>query len=530
MSLCFAGLCGRMRFVRRLVGLAALAACGGSTSAGSGNVQIVLDIPNAALDPMGFSSVELRVHGTTTDLERNVPVVDGSFDLGDLDPIDGATIDAVLRTETGECVGYGRTSDPMDLVAGAMVTVPVRRPILYFSGLVDVDQDGDPRTNDLHWSTVATTFSDLSASSTIDGSSVLGQTGVLMVDAGPQLFMVQQATSDPTGALTGDATIVPVSTGDHSLATPLGGKLQGGALDGAGTDDGTHLIIGTSQHVYIVDTTSGMATSVGDGSFARVAIVSADDGGLTALAIKNRAATTGSCQSTAELDWIQITYSEAAPTVTALGNGGYSDVAGDRGHGYYVDACKGELGEATADGIESKRTGLGRPTALAVSGTQAYVGIEKPGTPAGVSLVAATIGGTDMPHTLFNEPVSQVVDATRYPGVQRQLDAQTAVFNHLEVGAGGDYVAVTLASHFHGDGVIAANFPQMDIDAEEMRVLDASSSAAIERYRSWCDGVLLISPGDIEDWACATAVGQSAPTNPIYEHKISSMTFLFGKK
>src|SRR5690348_8740461 len=127
MSLCFAGLCGRMRFVRRLVGLAALAACGGSTTAGSGSVQVVLDIPNAALDPTGYSSVELRVHGATTDLERNVAVVDGAFDLGNLDPITGATIDAVLRTDTGECVGYGRTSTPMDLVAGAVVTVPVRR-------------------------------------------------------------------------------------------------------------------------------------------------------------------------------------------------------------------------------------------------------------------------------------------------------------------------------------------------------------------------------------------------------------------
>ena len=215
--------------------------------------------------------------------------------------ITGATVDAVLRTDTGECVGYGRTSVPMDLVAGAMVTVPVRRPILYFSGLVDVDQDMDPRTNDLHWSTVPATFSDLPASSNLDGSSVLAQTGVVMVDAGPQLFMLQQATSDPSGALTGNATIVPVSTGDHSIATPLAGQLQGGVLDGAGTDDGAHLIIGTSQHLYVVDTASGMATPAADGSFARVAIVSSDANGLTALAIKNRAATTGSCQSTAEL-------------------------------------------------------------------------------------------------------------------------------------------------------------------------------------------------------------------------------------
>jgi hypothetical protein len=518
-----------MRFVRRLVGLAALAACGQGTTAGSGNVSVVLDIPNAALDPMGYSSVELRVHSATTDLERNVPVVDGMFDLGNLDPITGATVDAVLRTDTGEAVGYGRTSDPMDLVAGATVTVPVRRPIVYLAGLVDVDQDGDPRTNDLHWSTVPATFSDLSAGTANDGSAVLGQSAVLMVDAGPSLFMLQQATSDPNGTLTGNATIVPVSTGNHALSAPLSAQLQGGVLDGVGTDDGSRLIIGTTLHLYVVDTTSGMATSVADGSFARVAIVSADANGLTALAIKNRTATTGTCQSTAELDWVAVN-SDETNNVMSLGTGGFADVAGDRGHGYYVDACKGELGEATAQGISSKRTNLGRPTALAVSGAQAYIGIEHPGTPAAVSLVAASIGGSEAPRTLFSEPVTQVVDAMRYPGVQRQLDAQTAVVNHLEVGAGGDYVAVTLASHFHGDAVSAANFPQMDIDSEELRVLDASSAAAVERYRSWCDGVLLIALGDIQDWGCAAASGQSAPTNPMYEHKISSMTFLFGKK
>ena len=514
--------------MRGLLGLAALAACGTSSS-GGGTVSVVLDIPNAALDPKGYSQVELRMHSPTGDLERSVPEFNGSFDLGDLTPMQNVSVDAVLRNDTGEAVGYGRSSQPMDLAGGATLTVPVRRPIVYIAGQVDVDQDGDPRTNDLHWTTVPATFSDLSAGTPTDGSTTLGQTAVLMVNAGPQLYELQQATSDPNGTLTGNATIVPVSTGDHSLSAPLAGTLTGGVLDGAGTDDGKLLIVGTTQHVYLVDTTSGVARSIADGSFARIAIVSSDGGGVTAVAIKNRADTTGACQSTAELDWIAVNADETNQ-VTALGTGGFSDVAGDRGHAYYVDACKGELGEATQMGIQSKRTNLGKPTALAVSGAQAWIGIEKSGTPAQVTLISASVTGSDPPRALFSEPATQVVNATQYPGVQRELDASTAVFNHLEVGAGGDYVALSIAAQYHGDAVFAANFPQMDIESEELRVLDASSGAAVERYRSWCDGVLLISAGDIPDWGCATQTGQSAPTNPSYEHKISSMTFLFGKK
>lgn len=492
-------------------------------------MSIVLDIPNAALDPKGYSQVELRMHAPSGDLERNVPVFNGTFDLGDLTPMMGASIDAVLRNDTGEAVGYGRSSQPMDLVAGATLTVPVRRPIVYIAGQVDVDQDGNPQTNDLHWTTVPATFSDLTSGMAPDGSTTLGQTSVLMVGAGPNLYQFQQATSDPNGTLTGNVTIVPVSTGDHSLAAPLMGTLTGGVLDGAGTDDGKLLIVGTTMHLFLVDTTSGLAKSIADGSYARVAIVSSDGGGVTAVAIKNRGDTTGACQSTAELDWVAVNADETNQ-VTSLGTGGFSDVAGDRGHAYYVDACKGELGEATQMGIQSKRNNLGKPTALAVSGAQAWIGVEKSGTPAQVSLLSASVTGSDPPRALFSEPATQVVDATRYPGVQRELDASTAVFNQLEVGAGGDYVALTLASQYHGDAVFQANFPQMDVEAEELRVLDASSGAAIERYRSWCDGVLLIQTGDIPDWACATQTGQSAPTNPMYEHKISSMTFLFGKK
>jgi hypothetical protein len=227
--------------------------------------------------------------------------------------------------------------------------------------------------------------------------------------------------------------------------------------------------------------------------------------------------------------WIAVTADDVNQVMT-LGTGGYSDVAGDRGRAFYVDACKGELGEATAGGVTMMRGNLGRATALAVSGSRAWIGIEKVGRPATMSLVSAALVGMDPPRTLFSEPSVQVVEAIDYPGVQRQLSSDSAIFNQLEVGAGGDYIATTLSSTYTGNAIPQASFPEMTIESQELRVVDAATGAVVQRYRSWCDGVLLISPGDILNWACATSPGQSAPTNPNYEHRIGSMTFQYGKK
>jgi len=91
--------------------------------------------------------------------------------------------------------------------------------------------------------------------------------------------------------------------------------------------------------------------------------------------------------------------------------------------------------------------------------------------------------------------------------------------------------AVSIASTYHGDRATEANFPQMDIETEELRVFDASSGGAVQWYRSWCDGSFLIeSVNDIDMWACATSVGQTEPSTAAEEHRIGSLSFLFGKK
>jgi hypothetical protein len=175
----------------------------------------------------------------------------------------------------------------------------------------------------------------------------------------------------------------------------------------------------------------------------------------------------------------------------------------------------------------------GRPTAVAVSNGQAYVGIESP--PATVSLmlvstVTTTGHAADEPRTLWSEAAQQVVRASDFRGVQRQLDATSELIGHLEIGAGGDYIALTTSAHFHGDPVVAANFPEMTIDTEELRVFDASTGGIVQRYRSWCLGVLSVKrTADIPNWACASTAGQTEAAET-FDHHIGSMTFLFGKK
>lgn len=509
--------------------LVMLGACGGNHSPPDpGGVSLVLDIPNGVLDPKGFTTVEVVLHTPSGDVVRSANVAtDGTFELGSLDPSNMLSVEATLRNDSGAAVGYGRTAGTTAFVGGAQVVVPVRRPIAYIAGTVSRDADNDARTPGLHWTESPATFSDLAAGGALDGTTQLGSQVVSMVAAGPNLYLITQATSDPSGALIGPARVAPVSMTDHQIGAMLAGTMSGAVLDSAGTDDGATLIIGTTTQLYAVTTATGVVRVLADGNFARVALVMTDTGEVNAIAIKNRGATTGPCSTTAELWWAPLAAGAAAHLVAT---GGFTDVAGDRGHAYYVDACTAQLGEVTSEAPRMLRslTGPGRPTALAVSNGQAYVGVEN--QPATTALLVASIATSDAPRTLWNEAAQQVLKATDFRGVQRQLDASSVVFDHLEIGAGGDYIALSTSAHFHGNAIPSANFPDMTIDAEELRVFDAATGGTVQRYRSWCDGVVLVGQFDINNWDCASTAGQTAAAAAMYEHHIDSMTFLFGKK
>jgi len=513
--------------------LAVLGACGGNgLPPVAGGVSLVLDIPNGPLDPKGFASVEVILHEPSGDVTRSTDMSpDGTFDLGAIDPTNSVSIEATLRNDSGAAVGYGRTAISVAFAAGTEIVVPVRRPIAYIAGTVSRDRDDNGSTPELDWTEAPATFSDLSVGTRLDGTAQIGSQAVLVIAAGPSLYLITQDIDKPSGELTGPAKIVPVSAADHQTGTALGGSMTGAVIDGAGSDDGSTLVIGTATQLFAVDTALGTVRPLAEGSFARVALRTTDTGGLDAIAIKNRGATTGPCQASAELWWAKLSGDDAGPA-QLIATGGFSDIAADRGHAYYVDACTGELGEITAAGITKLWTVVADPTttqatALAVSNGKAYVGFET--APATTALIVASLT-TGESRTLWNENAQQVVNASDFEGVQRQLDAASAVFNHLEVGAGGDYVALTTSAHFDGAAVPAASFPAMTIDTEELRVFDASTGGIVQRYRSWCDGVLNEGRNDIQSWECASTAGQTEAADADLEHHIGSMTFTFGKK
>jgi hypothetical protein len=519
--------------------LALFAACAAAcTPQAAAGAQLVLDIPNGPLDPKGFSDIEVVIHpvaGKDVTLTRLI-TSDGQFDLGELEPVATSSIEVTLRNAGRAIVGYGRTAEPAELGSDAQIIVPVRRPIVYIAGTVGSDDDNDPETLE-HWTEAPATFYDLSTGASLDGKTTVGTTqAVMMIAAGPSLYMVLQATSDPNGALVGPAKVVPVSASDHQAGVALAGSMMGAVLDGAGSEDGSMLVIGASNQLVMVDTVSGAMTKLADGSFARVAIVTTEVAPgvreIDAIAVKNRGSTTAACSTQAELWWATLT-GDGPHTAHKVATGGFSDVATDRGAAYYVDACKGELGKVTTDQIAAVRTIAGatmtsRATALAVSDGQAFVGVEA--APATTSLlVMAADTSDDDPRVLWTELAQQVLQATDFDGVQRQLDATSATVDHLEIGAGGRFAALTTSAQFDGKAVTKANFPDMNIETEELRVFDATSGAAVQRYRSWCDGVLGIAQGDIDSWACASTTGQAAAADS-FDHRIASMTFLFGKK
>jgi hypothetical protein len=549
----------------------AIGACGGNSSpTGSRDVTLTLAIPGGTLDPKGYTSLDLVLHGPAGDVwlssslgKDPVTMATGAAFSGiDLAPGTRVSIEATLRNDTGVAVGYGRTAVDAALIDESAIEVPVRRPIAYIAGAVSRDADGRASTPALHWTEAPATYADLAAGTRLDGKTQVGlQPAVLMIGAGPSLYMVTQAITDPNGVLNGPAKIVPISPADHQALPALDGTLTGAVADGAGADDGSTLVIATSTQLFAIKTAPckpgpcapgapvpGMARPLTDGNFARVAVVTSPTGEIDAIAIKNRESPTTAACSASELWWVPVSpaidSSDPVGPPQKVASGGFCDIATDRGHAYYVDAVKGDLGEVAIDGgtviARSIRilpaiagAANGKPTALAVSNGQAYVGIESPPATTSLLVVSTTVSADreiDQPRTLWSEAARQVVRATDFAGVQRQLDASSAAIDHIEIGAGDDYIALTTSAHFEGEPILAANFPGMTIDTEELHVFDASSGGVVQRYRSWCAGVLRnFTLGDIENWSCAAAEGQTAAARD-FDHHINSMTFLFGKK
>jgi hypothetical protein len=182
--------------------------------------------------PKGYTTVGVVLHGPETDVSLSANInADNTFKLADIkladiEPSKLVSIEATLRNNSGAAVGYGRTAVATEFADGARISVPMLRPIAYISGTVSRDADGNPNTTPLHWTEAPATFSDLSVSTSLDGRAQVGSNAILMIAAGPDLYMVTQATSDPNGALTGPARVVKISTADHQVGATLSGSID----------------------------------------------------------------------------------------------------------------------------------------------------------------------------------------------------------------------------------------------------------------------------------------------------------------
>ncbi|MGH2900657.1 MAG: hypothetical protein ACRDMZ_18425, partial [Solirubrobacteraceae bacterium] len=331
-------------------------------------MTLTLATPGGALDPKGFTSVDLVLHAPSGDVWLSSSVAKTEMSTGaafsgiDLPPGTKVSIEATLRNDTHVAVGYGRTAVDAALLDEATIEVPVRRPIAYIAGAVSRDADGRASTPALHWTEAPATFADLATGTRLDGKTQVGAQAVLMISAGPSLYMVTQPITDPNGVLNGPGKVVPISSKDHQPLEALGGMVTGAVADGAGTDDGTLLVVATSTTLFAITTGCipapcasgapvGVARALVDGNFARVAVLTGASGEINAIAIKNRETATGAACSASELWWVPIAAADggmlAPPQKVATG--GFCDIATDRGHAYYVDTIKNELGEVSLD-------------------------------------------------------------------------------------------------------------------------------------------------------------------------------------
>src|SRR5262245_45918323 len=231
---------------------AALGACGGTSSPSGGDVPVNIAIQHGALEPKGYTTVDLLLHGTLNgapnDVRRSTAIDAGtgataSFDAIDLDPGSSVSVEATLRNDSGTALAYGRTELDASFIADSAITVKVRRPIAYIAGAVSRGGDGSPQSPSQHWSEVPATFSDLPVGAPLDGKAQVGSQAIMMIAAGASLYQVTQGIMDPLGGLIGPANVTQISTDDHQAMGALDGSMAGAVVDGAGADNGSTLAV-----------------------------------------------------------------------------------------------------------------------------------------------------------------------------------------------------------------------------------------------------------------------------------------------
>ncbi|MEZ4360015.1 MAG: hypothetical protein R3B48_07540 [Kofleriaceae bacterium] len=491
--------------------LGGLAACHGDAW-----VAVEFDVPEGALAPASYASIEVRIRTAARDDMRTVPVVDGAFQLGDLSETRGAVLEAKLLSATGGLMAYGRHPGLVDLVDGASLVVPVRRPLVYLGASRRVS-DRNPDTLD-PLALEPAAYVDLSA-----GAAPLGPEGRIattsgyLTSASGALWGLDQAIDPRSGRGVGPISLVSVAASDHAVSPPipLPAELTGAIHDTRASDDGAVVAVATQTGLAVVQTDGGAAV-ITAGAYSRV--VFARD---ALYAIVGRAPR-GPCNLGAQL----VRHQRAAPgDAAALASGGFLDLASNGDRVFALD-CGGQISEVTDSGLRPLRGGLSGATAIAVSGDHLWFAAVSGGV---ASIASFPLDSMEPALQLWSEAVTQKLTASDYPGVVRNVAADAVFIDELELGAGGEFISASVLATYDEPAIPAANFPQFTLESDELWVLDASSGAVDLRYRTWCSGVSRAVTGQITGWACAEESGQLAAHGED-AHRLRSMTFAFGSR
>ena len=505
----------------------------------SGGVSLVLDIPNGRARSQGLhrrSRSSLHEPTGDIDADRRPSTPTAPSISATIDPTTGVSIEATLRNDSGAAVGYGRTAAAAALRRRREIVVPVRRPIAYIAGTVSTRHERRTRRRRPAWTEAPATFSDLSVGDDARRHDAARQ------PRGPDdrgrsepVHGRPRRPATPTGALTGPRDAhAGVDRRSH-------GRRRAAGLDDRrrarrrrqrrrqAARDRHHDAAVRGRHHDRRGARARRRQLRAGRDRRRRRPRSTRSRSRTAARPPGPARRPPSCggrRSAGER-------AGGAPVAT----GGFSDIATDRGHAYYVDACKGELGEASARDrcVEHADRGSRRRQADRARG------VERPGVhrrrDSRRRRSASLAGGRRVDRRPTRRarcgprPRSRCSTRSTSRTCSASSTRSSVVFDHLEIGAGGDYIALTTSAHFHGVASHRGELPRDDDrhrGAARVRRRDrrrSSSATAAGATASCRIGSTTSAAG-----SARRRPARPRPPTATLEHHIDSMTFLFGKK
>jgi hypothetical protein len=447
--------------------------------------------------------------------------------LGRLDVAEGVSLALELRTPNRRLIGYGRSPGTIEVQATETVRVPmkIRRPFVYVSG-----------------GTTLATFD-----STRDATVTDSYLGQIDVGGSPWVAVPTQDGADlvvgmPAG-VGGEMRLVSTSNHRPSELDPI--PLSAAPVDAAVTGDNRWVVFahsGDSGGLSIVDLAAaregraevefvplGNVGAVGIGSRAsRPKAVALLDRGTGSTCPD----TPGSVIAAVDLEDPSV----IAPMIShdvplhdiAVSDDGNTVVA--------ADLCSNRLQKfSLVDDVQpAELTVMQDPTAVAIFDDRAWaVGTLPPmnGQPRRLIVVSVALDGTGETRVELPPSQERAVSADftdEGQQAEQRMDADDLEAFDIAVVPGADHIAILARGYYHaledGDFLGQPIIPEMELEAYEYLLVNASTTALVQRVRTWCDLQWVSDPFNppiLDDWDCSLDADQDVAATPYVPQHIS---------